>query len=160
MRVAMMELQPCAMLAKGPPCTNAGVPSSVCTRFGLRASFSSAGHGALRLEVAGRDGLVVARVAHDDAGQALFEVGDGGGQAEDGHDLAGHRDVEAVLARHAMSLAAHTVHHVAQLAIVHVHHALPRDLAHVDAQLVSVVDVRVKQGRQRLLAAPMRGSRP
>ena len=24
MRVAMMELQPCAMLAKGPPCTNAG----------------------------------------------------------------------------------------------------------------------------------------
>ncbi len=42
MRVAMMELQPCAMLAKGPPCTNAGVPSSVCTRLGLSASLSRA----------------------------------------------------------------------------------------------------------------------
>ena len=40
--VAMMELQPCAMLANGPPCTNAGVPSSVCTRLGLSASLSSA----------------------------------------------------------------------------------------------------------------------
>ena len=30
------------MFANGPPCTNAGVPSSVCTRFGFIASFSSA----------------------------------------------------------------------------------------------------------------------
>ena len=32
------ELQPCAMFANGPPCTNAGVFSSVCTRFGASAS--------------------------------------------------------------------------------------------------------------------------
>ncbi len=41
-RVASTELQPCAMLAKGPPCTSAGVPSIVCTRFGWIASRSSA----------------------------------------------------------------------------------------------------------------------
>ena len=29
---------PCAMFANGPACTNAGVPSVVCTRFGLTAS--------------------------------------------------------------------------------------------------------------------------
>ena len=29
------------MLAKGPPCTNAGVPSIVCTRLGFMASLSS-----------------------------------------------------------------------------------------------------------------------
>ena len=40
-RVAITELQPCAMLANGPPCTNAGEPSSVCTRLGASASFSS-----------------------------------------------------------------------------------------------------------------------
>ena len=40
--VAMIELQPWAMLAKGPPWTNAGVPSSVCTKLGLSASLSSA----------------------------------------------------------------------------------------------------------------------
>ena len=38
----MRLLQPWAMLAKGPPCTSAGVPSMVCTRFGLMASFKSA----------------------------------------------------------------------------------------------------------------------
>ena len=42
MRVAITLLQPWAMFANGPPCTNAGVPSSVCTRFGFIASFSSA----------------------------------------------------------------------------------------------------------------------
>lgn len=41
-RVAMMLLQPWAIFANGPPCTKAGVCSSVCTRFGCSASLSSA----------------------------------------------------------------------------------------------------------------------
>ncbi len=41
-RVAVIELVPCAMFANGPPWTNAGTPSVVCTRFGLIASRSSA----------------------------------------------------------------------------------------------------------------------
>ena len=41
-RVANTELQPCAMLANGPPCTNAGLPASVCTKLGLMASLSRA----------------------------------------------------------------------------------------------------------------------
>ena len=40
-RVAITLLQPCAMLANGPPCTNAGEPSKVCTRLGASASFNS-----------------------------------------------------------------------------------------------------------------------
>ena len=117
----------------------------------LEGVLQQRGHGALRLEVAGRDGLVVARVAHDDAGQALFEVGDGGGQAEDGHDLAGNRDVEAVLARHAVGLAAHAVHHVAQLAVVHVHAALPGDLLHVNAQGIALLNVVVQHRGQQII---------
>ena len=39
--VAIIELQPCAILANGPPCIIAGVPSSVCTKFGLKASFNN-----------------------------------------------------------------------------------------------------------------------
>ena len=39
MRSAMIELLACAMLPNGPACTSAGCPSSVCTRFGLIASF-------------------------------------------------------------------------------------------------------------------------
>ena len=108
-------------------------------------------HRARGVQVVRRDRLVVVGVAHHDASQALFKVGDGGGQAEDGHDLGSHGDVEAVLARHAVRLAAQAVHDVAQLAVVHVHHALPRDLAHVDAQLVAVVDVRVQERRQQVV---------
>ena len=36
----MTELQPWAMLANGPPWMNAGLFSSVCTRFGISASFN------------------------------------------------------------------------------------------------------------------------
>ncbi len=39
MRSATSELLPCAMFANGPQWTNAGWPSSVCTRFGLIVSF-------------------------------------------------------------------------------------------------------------------------
>ena len=35
-----MLLHPCAILANGPPCTIAGVCSSVCTKFGFIASFN------------------------------------------------------------------------------------------------------------------------
>ncbi len=50
-----------------------------------------------------------------------------------------------------MGLAAQAVHDVAQLAVVHVHHALPRDFAHVDAQLVAVVNVRIQKRRQQVV---------
>ena len=40
-RSATSELFPWAMFAKGPQWTKAGCPSSVCTRLGLIASFSS-----------------------------------------------------------------------------------------------------------------------
>ena len=40
--VATAVLQPCAILAKGPPCTIAGLFSNVCTIFGAKASFSRA----------------------------------------------------------------------------------------------------------------------
>ncbi len=65
------ELQPCAMLANGPPWTKAGLFSSVCTRFGCIASLQQHGHRAVGLEVAGVDRLLVARVADDDVAEAL-----------------------------------------------------------------------------------------
>ena len=40
-RVASTELQPCAILANGPPWMKTGLFSSVCTRFGISASLSS-----------------------------------------------------------------------------------------------------------------------
>ena len=60
--VASTLLQPWAMLANGPPWMKAGLFSSVCTRFGLRASFKQHGHRAVGLQVGGGDRLAVAGV--------------------------------------------------------------------------------------------------
>jgi hypothetical protein len=97
-RVASALLQPWAMLAKGPPWMKAGVCSSVWTRQRVA---QQGGHRASRPQVVDRDRPAVAGVRDDDAGQARPQVRDTGGQAEDGHDLAGDDDVEVILARHA-----------------------------------------------------------
>ncbi len=120
----------------------------------LQGVLQKRGHGALGLQVVGRDRRVIVGVAHHDAAQTLLQVGDGGGQTEDGHDLAGHGDVEAVLAGHTVGLAAEAVHDVAQLAVVHVHHALPGDLADIDVQLVAVLDMGVQQSREQVVGSP------
>ena len=54
MRVAVIELVPWAMLANGPPWTNAGTPSVVCARFGLHGVAQQRGHRADGLHVAAR----------------------------------------------------------------------------------------------------------
>ena len=56
--VATSELLPWAMFANGPQWTNAGLPSSVWTRFGFSASFEQHRHRAGRAEPVGRDGLL------------------------------------------------------------------------------------------------------
>ena len=64
------ELQPCAMLANGPPCTSAGEPSSVCTRLGCSASRSSAAMAPSRLELARGDLRAVAPLRRRSSGRA------------------------------------------------------------------------------------------
>ena len=117
-------------------------------QVGLEGVLEQGRHGAGGLEVAGGHGRAAVGVAHHDAAQALLEVGDVLGEAEHSHDLGGHGDVEAVLARGAVGLAAEAVDHKAQLAIVHVDHALPGYLAGVDAELVALLDVVVEHGGQ------------
>ena len=66
-------------------------------------------HGADSFEVAGSHRLIVECVTDDDARQALFQVSNRAGEAEDRHDLAGHGDIEAVLTRNTVESAAETV---------------------------------------------------
>ena len=101
-------------------------------------------HCALSLEIGAGNGLVVKGVADDYAGEPLLEVGYGFREAEHRHYLACDGDVKAVLTGHAVRNAAETVRDEAELAVVHVNAALPRDAAHVDIQLVALLDVIVE----------------
>ena len=57
------------------------------------------GHGPVRLEVARAHRLPVARVADDDVAEALFQIFEVLGEAEDRHDFGGNGDVETGLTR-------------------------------------------------------------
>ena len=101
--------------------------------------------------VVGGDGTAVEGIGHDHAAQPGLQVGDVTGQTQNGHDLAGHGDVEAVLPGDTLHFAAQAVDDVAQLAVVHVHAALPDDLLDVDAQGVALLDVVVQQSGQQVV---------
>ena len=109
------------------------------------------GHGTGSTDLTGCDRLAVIGIGADNAGQPRLEVLKVGGKAEHRHDLAGDRDVKAILTRGAVDLAAQTVHKETELAVVHVHAALPCDAAGVDVQRVALLNRVVNHGGQQVV---------
>ena len=138
-------------VGEGAAVDKGGGPLQSLDQIGLQSVLQQGGHGPLRLQVVGGHRLAVVGVGHDDAAQLLLQVHQTGGQAQHRHDLAGHRDVKAVLPGHALHPAAQAVHNVAQLPVVHVHHPLPGDLLDVDAQGVALLNVVVQHGGQQVV---------
>ena len=66
------------------------------------------------LQITRRHGLAVVGLTHHDASDALLQILQVGGQAQDRHDLAGCRDVEPALARSALARPAQPRDDVAQ----------------------------------------------
>ena len=122
-------------------------------QVGLQGILQEGCHGALGLQVMGGDGGAVIGVSHHHAAQALLQVGDGGGKAQNGHDLGGNGNIKAVLTGHALHTAAQAVDHVAQLTVVHVNAALPDDLLHVDTQAVALLNVVIQHGGQQVIGS-------
>ena len=106
-------------------------------------------HGARHLDVLSRDLAAPQRGAHDDAIQAGLEVFHVGGQAEDGHDLRRHRDVEAGLALDAFSALSDG--DLPQRPIVQVDHPGPGDVVGVDVEFVTLEEMVVEHGRAQIV---------
>src|SRR5699024_3677692 len=138
-------------VGKGTAVDDGGVVFQRLDQVGVDGVLEQGGHGAGRADLPGGDRFAVIGIGADDAGQPLLQVLQVGGQAEDGHDLAGHRDVEAVLPRCAADLAVHPVHQETELPVVHIHTALPGDAAGVDVQRVTLLDGVVDHGRQHVV---------
>ena len=124
-------------------------------QVGLEGVLEKSSHSALSVQVACCDGLLLADfsvcIADDDPGEPLLEVVDVAGKAEDRHDLGGNCDVVAVLTGRSVDSSAQSVHYKAQLAVIHVHASLPCDLAGIDVQLISLVDVVVDHCCQQVV---------
>ena len=131
--MARIELQPWAMLPKGPAWHEVR-PERV---------LEHGGHRARRADVARGDRVARQRGADDDAAEARLEVLGALREGDDGHDLARRGDVEAVLPRHPVGLAPEAEDHAPQGAIVHVERAAPGHEARIDLALVAEARVEV-----------------
>ena len=124
-------------------------------QIGLEGVLEKSCHSALSVQVACCDGLLLADfsvcIADDDPGESLLEVVDVAGKAKDCHDLGGNCDVIAVLAGRSVDSSAKTVHYEAKLTVVHVHASLPCDLAGIDIELISLIDVVVDHSCQQVV---------
>ena len=138
-------------VGKGAAVVAGGVVLQGLDEVRVQGILQQGGHGTGGTDLTGGHRLAVVGVGTHDPGQTLLQVGDAGGQAEDGHHFAGHGDIKTVLAGGAVHLAAQAVHDEAQLAVVHIHAALPGDAAGVDVQRVALLDAVVDHGGQQVV---------
>ena len=96
-------------------------------------------------------GFLLARLADLNVAEPALQIGEVRGEAEDGHDLARHGDVEARLAREAVGHAAKRADDLAERPVVHVDGAAPSDAAGVDVELVAPIDVIVDHRREQIV---------
>lgn len=105
-------------------------------------------HGPRGVKVLGGDPAPLEVLANDNAPKALTQVGQGGGQGENDHDLTGRRNVEGGLTGDAVDLGPQPGDNVAQGAVIDVQDARPGNGALVNAQGVAVIQVVVDHCRQ------------
>src|SRR4029079_16087378 len=109
------------------------------------------GHRARGRKVRGGDRLLVPGLPDLDLAETALEVGEIGGKAKDGHDLARHGDVETGFAWEAIGGTAERGDDRAQRAVVHVDGTAPTYAADVDVELVAPIDMVVDHGREQVI---------
>ena len=108
-------------------------------------------HCAFCLDVAAVYGAAVATISDDHVAQALLQILEVTGEAENGHYLGSHGDVETSFTRETVGDATERGGDLTQGAVVHVDHAAPGDAANVDVERVAPVDVVVEHRRQQIV---------
>ncbi len=106
------------------------------------------GHRAGHADRLGQHGLTARRVADEDSVQPGPQIGRRVGQAEDGHDFTGGRDIEARLARDSLRAASQADHDVPQRPVVHVEGALPEDARRIEVDVAEMEPVVDRGGEQ------------
>ena len=119
--------------------------------IGRQRVLEERGHRTVRVEILRRNRPLIVRIADHDCTEALLQVLKRRGEAEDSHDLGCGDDVETVLPRIAVARPAERDGYLAKRPVVHVDHAPPGDAAHIQIEVVAVVDVVINQCRQQVV---------
>ena len=115
-------------------------------QIGFEGIFENQSQGTLHLQITDIDWGSVVTVANHDAGQAFLQVLQISGQAKDGHDFRGNRNIEAIFTGHSVQGAAQANGDLPQGPIVQIHNPFPDNAAGVDSQFISLMKMIVNQG--------------
>ena len=122
-------------------------------QVGVDGVLQKSSHSAVCLQVAGKYGLSIIGISYQDITQTLFQVFTVFCQAQNCHNLAGHRDDEAVLTGDAVDFSAKAYHDIAQCAVIHIHAAPDDNAALVNAQYIALMHVVVQHSAQQVVSA-------
>ena len=132
----MTELQPCAILANGPPCIITG---------GIHGIFEQCGNGACNAQVVDGKGGIVVTYAQYDATYTFFEVFHIACQTEYSHNLRCRCYVEPCLCRDAIAGTAQSGNDIAQRAVVDIEHPAPHHFFQPYAGGTVLIEIVVEQ---------------
>ena len=90
-------------------------------------------------------------ITDHDSREPFLKVLDAGCQAQNCHDLGSYRNVIAVFSRSSVRFSAKTVNDEPELSVVHVDASSPGNLARIDVQLISLIDVIIDHGCQQIV---------
>ena len=98
-----------------------------------------------------KNGTIIISVGNQNIAEALFQVLNILGKAENRHDFARYRNHKGIFARNTVNFSAQPYVDKAQSAVVHVHAAFKKNPPLVDSQLVSLLEVIVNDGTQQVV---------
>ena len=108
-------------------------------------------HRARRVQIARRDRFIFIRIRDDDPRQPRLEIRDVLCQAQNRHDFRRHRNLETVLARHAVHRPAEPDDDMTKRAVIHIQHATPDDTTRIDTERVSLLQMIVQHRREKIV---------
>ena len=147
------RVAPVRDVAEGPPVHERRSPLQRLHEVRVQRVLEEQRHGALRLQITGAHRFLVGGEPHDDPAESGLQILEPGGQGQDRHHFGARDDDVPLLARRPGVQPPQPDDDVAQGAVVHVDGARPDDAAHVQAQRIAVVQVRIEHRRQQVMRA-------
>ncbi len=103
-------------------------------QVGLDGVLHQSSQGATGADIVASDGVAALRARHDHAAEALPHISQAGAEGQDGHALAGHRDVETSLAGVALLRGSVSNKDPAEVPVIDVQDTAPSDGIGVDVE--------------------------
>ena len=108
-------------------------------------------HGPLGVDITGSNRFVIIGVAYDDPGKSFLHIPNGISKAEDGHHFGSYGNIKSVFPGNPIGMSTKTYDDMAEHPVVHILHPFPDHPAGIDAQGISLLDMVVHHGSQKIV---------